>query len=209
MMRLLLSLLLLSSAAVTGCSPWSTFPSDGSTSVIEYPELPPIPGLIARALGRVHDLEGRDGPVVFNLPADSPYHLFTKVRRELGEDSVMQMTPDQEAVHLSQIRLRATDAEVDVTSRGSDGVPVVTTLSFSRAVFGGWQLERTRVWRIRATIPEPGYPVAEERHRLAMERSARGRSASDEREDDAESNGPNQPGHDGADSAADDAPAPF
>jgi len=202
MMRLIFSLLLLSSVAVTGCSPWSTFPSDGSTSVIEYPELPPIPGLIARALGRVHDLEGREGPVVFNMPADSPYHLFTKVRRELGEDSVIQMTSDQEAVHLSQIRLRATDAEIDVTSRGPDGVPVVTTLSFSRAVFGGWQLERTRVWRIRATIPEPGYPVAEERHRLAMERPARGGAAADAQD----SNGPN-PGN--SDSAPRDAPARF
>lgn len=177
MKRLMLSLLVLSCVAVTGCSPWSTFPSDGSSSVIEYPELPPIPGLIARALGRVHDLEGREGPVVFDLPADSPYHLFTKVQRELGEDSVMQMTDDQEAVHFAQIRLRATDAEVDVTSRGPDGVPVVTTLTFSRAVFGGWQLERTRVWRIRAQIPAPGYPQAEARHRAALERPARNQPA--------------------------------
>lgn len=159
-------LLLIAAIGAGGCSPWSTFPPAGDTrGIIEYPELPPIPGLIARALGRVHDLDGQTGPILFNLPASSPPQLFGKVRWELDGARVLT-DPAQEdadrAVHLAHVRLRGTECEVDVISRGADGVPRVTTVYFRRGVFESWQLERTRVWRIRAEIPPVGWSGAPE-----------------------------------------------
>jgi len=123
---------------------------------------------MALALLEVHAKARLEPTLLFNLPEGSSVHVYEKVKRELryaqrgGEGEPVPFdvmsTPDQNAYHVVELRLRMTDAEVDVVHRDLGGTPQMTTVVLKQELISGWSVIRSRTWRIPSILPQPTYP---------------------------------------------------
>jgi hypothetical protein len=72
---------------------------------------------------------------------------------------------NEPAIHITQVRTRAFDAEVDLVYPRADGLNQLVTLRLNRELFDDWRVQSARPWQIRdIAIPDPSYqaPTAEE-----------------------------------------------
>ena len=147
---------------LAGCTPWATYPPIEGAVSFHNPALEPIPTLMAEAIGHVYLSDERAGELVINLPPDTPAKIYDRVIARLGDGRPMQTDADR-AYHVYELRLRANEAEIDVIHPGNGGAPELLTLSFKQELFKGWQLKRTRRWRLHVEAPPPYYiPPPEE-----------------------------------------------
>jgi hypothetical protein len=151
-----------------GCTPWGTYPAIEGAAGLSDPELAPIPMLMAEAVRFVHERDGGEGKLLVNLPPDTPAKVYDKVFDKLGGGEPL-LEPDPKAYHVHIVRIRATDAEVDVIHPGPGDVPQLTTVKFRQNVVKGWYVKEHRDWRLRVDVPEPNYvpsPVKDESNRV-------------------------------------------
>lgn len=153
-------------ASLTGCAPWATYPKVERSVTIAEPRVPPLPELMARAVAVAYALEheayaeAEELPATpFNLPVGTPLSVWETVTGRLGE-AYPATEAAADVIHVQQIRLRGTQAEVDVIRQPRGGTPVLTTISFRRELLRGWYVERTRDWRIPTDVPDLGYAGA-------------------------------------------------
>jgi hypothetical protein len=156
MQRLLVIAVLVSVGFIGGCTPWATFPPIEGAVDFNNPALEPIPTLMARAIQRAAEQDETSGTIVFNLPEDTPESVWRKVAERLGDAKAMT-TAGQAAYHVTTVRIRTVEGEVDVVSSGPDEVPQLRTIGFKQQI-DGWKIVSTRNWRVRITAPEPHYP---------------------------------------------------
>ncbi|MFK7962066.1 MAG: hypothetical protein AB8G96_16250 [Phycisphaerales bacterium] len=158
--------LVASAASLGGCAPWATYPKVERSVTIAEPRVAPLPELMARAVAVAYALEHEEyaeaeklPPTPFNLPVGTPLSVWETVAGRLGQAfPATEVAP--EVIHVEQIRLRGTEAQVDVIRRPRGGTPVLTTITFRRELLRGWFVERTRDWRIPTDVPELGYAGA-------------------------------------------------
>lgn len=151
--------------AAAACTPMATYPPvDGAVSIAN-PSVPPLPELMADAIIEIDGRAARpdSGGLVFNLPPGTSAGVYRNVRRRLPEDARPMMAADagtvRDVIHVDQIRLRGTDAEVDVVHRRSpDGPPQLTTVRMKQRVPGGWRVDSVRTWLVERTEPTPTFP---------------------------------------------------
>ncbi|MCP3905606.1 MAG: hypothetical protein GY715_18420 [Planctomycetes bacterium] len=156
-------------AAVSGCTPWATYPPlEGATS-IDNPTLHPIPDVMGEALWYVHSMDVDDpanthggGELVFNLPAGMPTTVYDKVITKLSGDARPMKYPSETAYHVTEIRVRGTHAEVDVIHPSASGAPELVTVKLRQEGFRGFGTVDTRRWRFVVSAPPPHYPFATE-----------------------------------------------
>ncbi len=149
---------LLSIATLGGCSSWSTYPPVETAVVrsISSPTLEPVPTLMTRSVDWARDNNPHLMPLVFNLPEGTPADVYAIVMKRNGE-GVPMTQPGQRAVHVTNVRVRGGDAEVDVVIPREDGIHELITLQFERPIFERWDVHGTRHWRIRVATPHPNY----------------------------------------------------
>jgi hypothetical protein len=159
-----------------GCTPWATYPAIEGATGAKNPTMQPIPNLMAEGIWHayVRDRGGDSRDIVFNLPPDTPAIVYESVQKKLGGGRPMT-EPGEPAYHVTEVRIRATEAEVDVIRPG-DGTPQQVTLFFKQDVIKGYQLARTRAWRYPVSTPWPAYPAVapEEAHAGASDDAERG-----------------------------------
>lgn len=141
---------------VTGCSPWGTYPPiDGAASLHEA-SMAPYPELMAEALWYAYEQDRPNAPLIFNLPAGTPYTVYDQVTTKLHVECYAMTSPDQPAYHVAEVRVRGTDSQVDVIHRGPDGRPQLMTVYFEQKI-DGLRVMSSRRWRIHVDEPYPHY----------------------------------------------------
>jgi hypothetical protein len=148
--------LLVTMVGVGGCTPWATYPpTDGAVS-FNNPAIEPIPTLMTEAIRHATDEAEATGTIYFNLPEGTPESVWRKVSERLGDAKALS-DPQGPAYHITAVRIRTVEAEVDVIRSGPDIVPQLRTVEFKQQI-GGWKVVSSREWRIRVEAPEPNYP---------------------------------------------------
>lgn len=155
---------------ITGCAPWASYPPVETTASLARPSFEPFPTLMGRAAAYGHDTWGTiDEGIVFNLPPDTPASVYETVTKRInyaysGKPNAPSVRPMQEgdpqAYHITSVRVRGTDAEVDLIYPRADGIPELVTIQFSKRFAGGYDVERIRPWRIRIDAPMATYDDA-------------------------------------------------
>ena len=150
-----------------GCSPWATYPpvEVKPAQAMTSETFEPLPTVMALAIdyARAECVPGKNYPV--NLPAGSGWQSYEKVFEKTQGDDTPMKTVGEPALHITQVRTRAFDAEVDLVYPRGDGLNQLVTISLNREVFKDWRVMSARLWQIRSIeIPDPTYtpPSAEE-----------------------------------------------
>ncbi len=142
---------------IAGCTPWATYPPVEGSVDLSDPDLSPIPELMADAIRYTHTRDGREGEIVFNLPPGTPRSVYQAVIKRLGDGRAMT-DPAEVAYHVTEIRVRTLESEVDVIhTRPDDGTPEQMTISFRQNLLTGFRVERVRAWRYPVDVPPPHY----------------------------------------------------
>lgn len=143
---------------LAGCTAWATYPPITGAASLNNPGLAPIPELMGRALAdvAVDPNDAEPEAIVFNLPAKIDPAVYRRVEKWLPAGSSPMVAADQVAVHVTAIRVRGTDAEVDVVHREAS-VDQLVTIRFKQGLGSGWTIKDRRPWRIRVATPGPHY----------------------------------------------------
>ena len=127
---------------LVGCTPWANYPPIEGAAAINNPNVPPIPILMAEAVEWMHENYGAEGDeIVLNLPPNTPATVYDRVIVRLKEGRPMTFG-DGRAYHVTNVRVRTVQAEVDVIAPRADGVHESTTLYFKNHLAKGWLVER-------------------------------------------------------------------
>ncbi|MCH6552109.1 MAG: hypothetical protein IH804_08875 [Planctomycetes bacterium] len=143
-------------AALSGCARWATHPPIESTERSGGPSVEPIPSLMADAIRFAHNHYRGHDEVIINLPEGTPAAVYEMVTDRLGSGRPM-MASSERAYHVTEVRVRGLDAQVDLLSPRKDGYYHFVTISFRQDLLRGYQVAHTRLWRIREEPPAPNY----------------------------------------------------
>lgn len=150
------SLVLVAVGLTAGCAPWATYPPIEHTSKLINPNFEPMPSLMADAVRYAKETYGTVPDVTFNLPAGMSYKVYDKVIAKLGYGRPMQ-PEDTLAYHITAVRTRGPEAEIDVIVPRADGLHELVTIRFQQKFAKGYQVESAREWRVRADPPPANY----------------------------------------------------
>lgn len=140
----------------TGCAPWATYPPVEHTARLVDPAFEPMPTLMADAVRYADETYNAMDEPVFNLPEGVKPRVYDLVIRKLGRGRPM-MAGDTRAYHITAIRTRGPEAEVDVVAPRADGLYELVTLHFKEKFGKGYQIASTRQWRLHVDVPGPHY----------------------------------------------------
>jgi hypothetical protein len=158
-----------------GCAPWATHPPIQGAAQIGQPHHEPIPSIMAEAIRDTYerrirparppapdtaDAADTEAPpeIVFNLPPHTHRRAWEQVAAKLGPNARPMTSPDEPAVHIATVRVRTTQAEVDVIYPRPDGHYQLATLTMRQKAIGRHAVTATRLWRIRAEPPPMNHP---------------------------------------------------
>lgn len=166
--------LVLAMTALAGCTPWATYPPIEGAASINDPQFAPIPQLMAEAISYGSEHYGM-GPVdgetiVYNLPPNTAPRVYERVTDRIGNARPM-VDGDEYAYHVTSVRVRTTDAQVDLICPRDDGHHELVEISFKQKLTG-YQVADARLWRVHVTVPEANfvpYPQKEEDTAVATE----------------------------------------
>jgi hypothetical protein len=170
LMMLGLSGLALVVVQMTGCSPWSTYPSIETpmATKLTRPTFEPVPTVMAESIkyAREHYIKNEDLPV--NLPVGANWKVYDAVFEKLGSGRHMTEVGEK-ALHITEVRTRGFDAQVDMIYPREDGLYQSVTLTLSRSVVDPFHVTTARQWQVRdLKSPEPTYigPTPEEMEKI-------------------------------------------
>ena len=142
--------------AVAGCAPWATYPPVEHTAKLVNPSFEPMPTLMAKAITFVHDEQAAMPELVYNLPSGVPMRTYEIVQKKLAGGRPMQLS-DSRAYHVTAVRTRGPEAEVDVIVPRTDGLHELQTVRFKQKFGKGYQVTSSRQWRLRVEPPMANY----------------------------------------------------
>jgi hypothetical protein len=156
------ALLLLQSA----CAALSTYPPVAGGNPLT-PGLPPVPEVMAKALIYAHARTGEGEPLLFNLPEGISPGVWASVaqtintaNRPLGlAEARPMLAGDRRVWSVSQVRVRAFKAEVDVVYLDRE-VYQMATVHLASQPMRGYQAEYLQRWMIPIDAPSPHWPGA-------------------------------------------------
>lgn len=145
---------------VGGCAPWVTYPQIEGAGHFGRASFEPVPSIMTEAIRYTNERAAKLDPLVFNLPEGSSVEDYDRLLQRLSAPGgVRPMREDGErAIHITQIRVRAADAEVDVVYPRAGGLYETATLSLRQRMFSRFEVQRMRVWRVTVLPPLPTYP---------------------------------------------------
>jgi hypothetical protein len=155
-------LIALTALVAAGCAPYATYPPIEVTSGLAGPTMEPFPALMAQAIQATHEAHGGGAPdFAYNLPPGSPRRLYGDVQRRLGAGHAMGREGES-AYHVTVVRARGTEAEVDMVVPQPGGTYGLLTISFHNKLGKGWYVRGQREWAIHVEAPSPTYPASEQ-----------------------------------------------
>lgn len=161
-----LSLAALVTGLIGGCAPMSTYPpvETAAATAITRPTFEPVPSVMTAALEYAQANYAQERDLAINLPEGAPVELYDIVLERLGGGRPMRV-PEEPAIHVTQVRTRAFNAQVDLLYPRVDGINQTVTLTLRYNLPDGWRVTDAREWRIRhVAAPAPSYvePASDE-----------------------------------------------
>ncbi|HWB20470.1 MAG TPA: hypothetical protein VG711_09240 [Phycisphaerales bacterium] len=157
MPRMLLCLLS-TSIFCAACAPWASYPPVETTAKFTKATYEPIPTLMTEGIRCMNERYGeKSGDFAFNLPAGTPAKVYDTVIQRLGGGHPLS-NPAEPAYHITQVRSRDLDGEVDVIFPGADGVYQSATIKLHKELVGPYQVTDVRIWHFPVQPPAPNYP---------------------------------------------------
>ena len=159
-------------AAVSACTPYSTFPPDDTGEAL-VPWMYPMPQLMSKSLRTTYDktagaLDTADGlpTLVYAIPADISTGVWQQVGVDTGIEGARQMTEADmfqgtPVWAIEQIRVRNLRAEVDVLFPVNTGYERATVILESEP-FTPFNVKFFQRWRVPVDPPVYTGPKAEE-----------------------------------------------
>ena len=159
-------------AAVSACTPYSTFPPDDTGEAL-VPWMYPMPQLMSKSLRTTYDktagaLDTADGlpTLVYAIPADISTGVWQQVGVDTGIEGARQMTEADmfkgtPVWAIEQIRVRNLRAEVDVLFPVNTGYERATVILESEP-FKPFNVKFFQRWRVPVDPPVYTGPKAEE-----------------------------------------------
>lgn len=144
-------------AIATGCQQYATYPPVEITAKLQRPAAEPVPTIIATSVQYARDNFVASKTLPINLPEGVPPSVYDKVFTHLGGGQPLQ-SPEEEAIHITQIRTRGMDAQVDMTYPRTDGLYQLVTLTLEHNLMEKWHVISVRKWALRdVEAPKPNY----------------------------------------------------
>ena len=156
LMRWIAALVIGSCSLSGGCAPWATYPPDEGGLDLSGPRTEPVPTLMVESVQAVRARTNLGSEFAVNLPPGTPPQVYDWVLRRIGSGHAME-DPAEPAFHVTKVRVRGRQAQVDVFFPDSDGEYEFATLTFTGDVIAGYALDGTRIWHTNHSPPPPGY----------------------------------------------------
>ena len=144
-------------ALTAGCQQYATYPPVEITAKLQRPAAEPVPTIIATSVQYARDNFVASKTLPINLPEGVPPSVYDKVFTHLGGGQPLQ-SPEEEAIHITEIRTRGMDAQVDMTYPRTDGLYQLVTLTLQHSLMQKWHVKSMRKWALRdVEAPKPNY----------------------------------------------------
>jgi hypothetical protein len=151
------ALTILIALTIGGCAPMATYPPvEYGGETLTDPAFEPFPALMALAIRHAHSEHAGPDEIFINLPGGASHKAYERVIYQLGEGEPMTEA-DQVGYHVTEVRTRGFEGEVDLIYPTDDGTYEFATFSFKSKLVGGHYVADTRTWRIRIELPAPNY----------------------------------------------------
>ncbi|MDP7008052.1 MAG: hypothetical protein QGI78_00610 [Phycisphaerales bacterium] len=150
---------LLVSIFLACCSPVATYPPIEVGSAVRFSNssYEPVPTILVTTLEYSKEHFGGLETTVFNLPKGMSHDTYAIVSSRVL-DSTPMMEAEQQAYHITELRVRGLRAEADVVFPSAGGTLETATLYLSKSLAHPWRVNRERIWLIPvATAPSPNY----------------------------------------------------
>jgi hypothetical protein len=143
--------------ALSACAPSATYPPVETTAKLTKPTFEPMPTVMAAAIKFTRENYTKDLDLPINLPAGMPPQAYDKVFAKLGDGRPMT-TAGEPAIHITEVRTRTFNAQVDLIYPRRDGFNQFITLTMKRSVLENYRVDRVRPWQLRdVTAMTPNY----------------------------------------------------
>jgi len=150
-------------AWASGCVRYATFPTTGSSPVLDDPNAPWVEEVMTEALRWTvekyppgHGVgEGGEGEFAINLPKGMKPAVYERIASKVSARAraVSEATAGLPVYHVARVRVRGPEARVDVLrpalelGPGPDGMPVYQGVEvFLEGRWGPWRVTGRRVW---------------------------------------------------------------
>lgn len=166
--------LLAAASLLTACSPWSTYPpvEVKTATKLTRETWEPVPTVMAAAVRYARDRFTPDEDLPVNLPEGTPSTVYDKVFAKLGYGRPL-LNAGEKAVHVTEVRTRGFNAQVDLVYTKPTGMNQLVTLTLTRTLVDPWHVTGSRPWQLRDfTVPAPNYvppPVVDDKAAPAEE----------------------------------------
>lgn len=160
---------------LAACAPSSTYPPVETTARLTKPTFEPVPTVIATAIRYAQQNYVKDQDVAINLPPGVPAEAYDKVFAKLEGGRPMTVEGEP-ALHITEVRTRNFNAQVDMIYPRADGLNQFVTLTMKRSVLENYHVVRARPWQLRdVTAMAPNYvapPVEEQESPTAADQAS-------------------------------------
>lgn len=159
MRKLILSVL--TGFAASGCAPFATYPPDEGSMIDARGDTEPVPALMAEAIRYAHEQDhsvaSAGGDFAYNLPPGTNGRTYAVVKERLRGIGHPQTSLQEQAYHVTKVRVRGRRAMVDVFYPKTDGGYQFETVTFLGDLWVGYKVESSRLWQTDDQPPAPSW----------------------------------------------------
>jgi len=152
------TLLALFALTLTGCGLYVNIPPQQGDVALHAADWIPVREIVADAVNHLADQRGlHDETYTFIVPEDDDGEVFDTIAPRLIGAPVRDSATDRPVVEVLKVRVRGSDAEVDLYAAPETaqlGDTVTVYLSWLPA--SNWSVDRTRLWRGGIEPDRPG-----------------------------------------------------
>lgn len=143
--------------ALPGCSPFSTYPPDGTGPRI-YPWMAPAPEVMSTGLMQAHARVAPDSDLVFNLPAGISQAAWNDIQNRLGLKARPMQPGDTVVWSIERFGIRNTKAYTDI-AYWNDGKAVLLTVNMERDNISPFQVTSLQRFYLQLQAPVCNNPA--------------------------------------------------
>lgn len=176
MLRQTASLMIFSVMLLTGCAEWVNIPAVPGDAARHDPNLKDVADVEVAALSALMTRFPEPGMTQIILPMGTRDTTYTKVVQSIGQGAVMGDTSATNSLEVMAVRIRVTEAWVDIRRLSASRIPQLYTVYLKNDVISGWYMQRIRPWR--GTINEGDHVPAKLQEERALYQSELNQPAS-------------------------------
>lgn len=161
--------LLMVSMLLTGCAEWVNIPAVPGDVARHDPNLGDVADVEVAALSALMTRYPTQSTTQVILPMGTSDATYNRVVQSIGQGAVMGDASAATSLEVMAIRIRVTEAWVDIRKFTESRIPQLYTVYLKNDVISGWYMQRIRPWR--GTINEGDHVPAKLQEERALYRS--------------------------------------